>query len=94
MQVQSPAEQLFFTTVRMETETDKEHGAGTGFFFDYADGGSHYLFIVSNKHVVQDAKRGTLLFTVRDGDQPKIGERFTVTLEDFGPDGSAIQRPI
>lgn len=84
MQVQSPAEQLFFTTVRMETETDKEHGAGTGFFFNYAEGESQYPFVVSNKHVVLDAKRGTLLFTVREGDQPKIGERFTVTLENFG----------
>lgn len=84
MQVQSPAEQLFFTTVRMETETDKEHGAGTGFFFNYAEGESQYPFVVSNKHVVLDAKRGSLLFTVRDGDQPKIGERFTVTLENFG----------
>jgi hypothetical protein len=84
MQAQSLAEQLFFTTVRMETETKTGHGAGTGFFFDYADGNDRYLFVVSNKHVVQDAKRGTLLFTVREGDQPKIGERFTVTLENFG----------
>ena len=84
MQVQSAAEQLFFSTVRMETETAKERGAGTGFFFDYAEGESRYPFVVSNKHVVQDAKRGTMLFTVREGEQPKIGERFTVTLEDFG----------
>jgi len=84
MQVQSPAEQLFFTTVRMETETDKERGAGTGFFFEYAQGESQYPFVVSNKHVVQAAVRGSLLFTVGDGEQPRIGERFTVTLEDFG----------
>jgi hypothetical protein len=83
MQVQSPAEQLFFTTVRIETQSDDTWRAGTGFFFAQTEGDAHRIFVVSNKHVVQDAKRGTMLFTLREGDQPKLGERFTVTLEDF-----------
>ena len=84
MQVQSPAEQLFFTTVRLEVENDAGGGAGTGFFYSYSEGDTQYIFVVSNKHVVLDAKRGTMLLTLAEGDQPRFGQRFTVTLEDFG----------
>lgn len=83
MQVKSTAEQLFFTTVRIETETNQGLGAGTGFFFQYAAGEERYLFIVTNKHVVRGANRGGMLFTTREDDQPTLGNRFTLTIENF-----------
>jgi len=84
VQVQSPAEQLFFTTVRLEVQNEAGGGAGTGFFYSYSDDDKQYIFVVSNKHVVLDAKRGTMVLTLAEGDQPRLGEKFTLTVEDFG----------
>lgn len=83
MNITSPAEQLLYATVRIETEADGQRGAGTGFFFAYSEGQLRHLFIVTNKHVVRGAQTGRLLFTRSDGEQPKIGERVTLTLTDF-----------
>jgi S1-C subfamily serine protease len=58
MQVESLAEQLFFTTVRIETENSSGRGSGTGFIYSYEWDAKTALFIVTNKHVVKDARIG------------------------------------
>jgi hypothetical protein len=48
----SLSQQLFHSTIMIKTN----HGAGTGFFFDFAITQRKGLAIVTNKHVVQDPK--------------------------------------
>lgn len=83
MQVQSNAEQLLFTTVRIETRSPKESGSGTGFIFNYRVGDQQVPVLVTNKHVVKGSDVGTFFFTLGKGGQPVIGEKIDLEVTDF-----------
>jgi hypothetical protein len=64
----SPSEQLTYATVRIECDTANGASTGTGFFFRFhEDGGNFVPAIVTNKHVIQGARRGK--FHLHLGDQ-------------------------
>jgi hypothetical protein len=83
MQVQTIPERLLFTTVRIETEGPNGRGAGTGFFFNYTWGEKVSLFVVTNKHVLQDATVARFFLTKGKDGQPQLGQRFDVELENL-----------
>jgi hypothetical protein len=84
MNVKSTAEQLYFTTVRIDTMADSgASGSGTGFLFGHKHGNQIVPLIVTNKHVVRGVKTGWLNFLQRDGDKPKLGSGFRLELEDW-----------
>jgi hypothetical protein len=84
MQVDSIAEQLFFTTVRIDTiDVAGEAGAGTGFFFALKRGDVNHPFIVTNKHVVEGMRSGRLTLLKRDGDNPLVGQGFPADIIDW-----------
>src|SRR2546425_8852252 len=102
MQVTSVFEQLLFSTVRLETTYKAGQGRATAFLFGHTAEKGPYVFLVSNKHVVIDAIFGQMFFTMRDGDQPRIGDKTTVGFDDFGsrwfghpdPDVDLVIMPI
>jgi hypothetical protein len=82
MNVTSLAEQLFFTTVRLDTVTDTgAQGCGTGFLYAQKHGDQTFPFVVTNKHVVRGMKAGWLNFLQRDGDKPKLGSAFRLEIQ-------------
>lgn len=86
MEVQTPAEQLLFTTVRIETSTPTGGGTGTAFLFTYEhDDGRSWGFLVTNKHVIAGATDGRFFFTKGEGEneRPLIGQRHDFTISDF-----------
>ncbi len=84
MQVESIAEQLFFTTVRIDTVSPNgASGSGTGFLFFYKRGDTNYPFVVSNKHVVMGMKEGALTFHQRKDNKPLLGRGFQLKIEDW-----------
>jgi len=83
MLVNSIAEQLLFTTVRIETITPDGIGTGTAFIFSYQQEEKRYLFLVTNKHVIRGAINGRFFFTLSDGQSPQIGQRFDVEIGQF-----------
>src|SRR5712691_6816935 len=84
MQVSSVAEQLLFTTVRIETNyPDGRTGVGTGFIFSLNRAGNTYLFLVTNKHVVVGTSTGVLSFTTGRNGQPLLGQRYAIRISDF-----------
>lgn len=83
MQARTIAEQLFFSTMRIDTLTDGAPGTGTGFGFMYKVANLRYPFIVTNKHVVMGMQQGALTFIKRDGELPKLGDCFRTALEDW-----------
>jgi hypothetical protein len=84
MDLTNLANQLLFTTVRIECGLPTgEVSTGTGFVFDYDVGNTHYLFVVTNKHVIAGATTGGLTFTLRDGDRPKFGSGYRVEIAEF-----------
>lgn len=83
MKPQTVIEQLLFSTVRIEADKAAGTEAGTGFIFSYEHDSKQYLFLVTNKHLVNGASIGRFFFTLSDGQNPKIGERFDIQVEDF-----------
>ncbi len=83
MQVTTVAEQLLFTTVRIETATPDGSGAGTAFIFGVQRAEKNFLFLVTNKHVINGASTGRFFFTLSDGEHPQIGQRFDIEIDQF-----------
>lgn len=84
MQVDSIAEQLFFTTVRVDTlAQDGNSGSGTAFFFSYKRGETTFPFVVTNKHVVSGMREGALSFMRRQDQTPQLGQGFRLRIDDW-----------
>ena len=81
-----PSEQLTYSTVRIECELISGGiGTGTGFFYQFAKQGDKYIpAIVTNKHVIVDAKKGLIHLHLADekGD-PLAGQFFSVVIENM-----------
>ncbi len=82
MKIETIAEQLLFTTVKIETVHPNATGSGTGFVFIHEQQGGKYPFIVTNKHVIEGATGGRLIFTQEGTDgEPLIGQRVTLNMK-------------
>jgi hypothetical protein len=81
MQPKTIAEQLFFTTVRIDTITaERAQGSRTGFFFSHKVGEPEFPFVVTNKHVVRGMREGRFSFLKKKDGQPTLGDGLTVNL--------------
>jgi len=84
MEVKSVAEQLYFTTVRIDTIDRKgETGSGTGFICVHDYRGNSYPFVVTNRHVVRNARKGGITFLKKENEGPKLGDAFRVENDNF-----------
>jgi S1-C subfamily serine protease len=84
MEVRTAAEQLLFTTVRIEVDVPGGTATGTAFIFTYDWDDKQAHFLVTNKHVVDDAERGRFFFTLMDEDhKPLIGQRYNCGFNNF-----------
>lgn len=83
MEIKSLFEQLLFTTVRIKTSTPQGSSTGTGFIFNYTHNGESYPFLVSNKHVVENAIEGWLEFNLAKEEGPDLGNTHTLHYERF-----------
>jgi hypothetical protein len=81
MEVKTIAEQLFFTTVRIDTvATNNEEGSGTGFFLSHKINEVDYLFVATNKHVVMGVREGKFSFLKQKDGLPALGDGFTLNV--------------
>lgn len=82
----SIADQLIHTTVRIETQSPKGRGSGSGFYFHFCnDQKSNVPVIVSNKHVIDGATDGLIHVTpCKPGAQePDLGQHIAVPITNF-----------
>jgi len=81
MEIRTIAQHLLFSTVPVETKDiqNQPMGMGTSFVLSHAfpDHGSE-LFLVSNKHVVQNAWAGYTYYTTMKDGRPEIGKPFFI----------------
>lgn len=79
-------EQLAYSTVLIEcVNVDGSSGSGTGFFVEIEPNKETHaplLVLITNKHVVDNAKKLTLVFTVWQGEEPS-DEKYRISLDDF-----------
>lgn len=84
MEVSSIAEQLYFTSVRVETvNASGDRGIGTSFIFSYKLEEKGYPFLVTNKHIVTGAQKGWLTFIQKSDGKPLLGTDYRLAVEDF-----------
>lgn len=84
MQIESIAEQLFFTTVRVDTVgANGGSGSGTAFLFVHKVGDQSYPFVITNKHVVMGMREGALTFLQRKDLLPTLGQGFRLSIQDW-----------
>jgi hypothetical protein len=84
MKVETPAEQLYFVTLRIETEAGNDRRVATGFIVRHTWGEDRVgLFLVTNKHVVNGAQRGRFSFLKSDGTAPLLGQKYDIEIDDF-----------
>ena len=80
MKVETVTEHMLFSTVRLEAVNPTGTGSGTGFLFSYRVGDIESIFIVTNKHVVENASAVHFFFTKGTGTKPLIGQRLDVAI--------------
>jgi len=85
MQIQSIAESLFFTTVRVDTRrSNGDSGSGTGFLFALEVGSNRHIpFVVTNKHVVRGWQGGALTFHQKNGEEVVLERGFRLDIGDW-----------
>jgi len=84
----SISEQLTYSTVRIECELNNGGiSTGTGFFFNFLenkDDNSHIPVVITNKHVIKNAKKGKLIITkANEKGEPLDTEHFTLSFDNF-----------
>jgi len=87
MRVETLAENLLFSTVRIEASGSGRNSVGTGFVFAYeseALGENPVYFMVTNKHVIRDASDGMFVLIEHDGNgNPLLGHAIKIPILRF-----------
>ncbi len=91
VKVQTLAGRLLFSTVRIEASRPNRGtnrgSVGTGFVFAYGfdpEGDKPAFFMVTNKHVIEDAEEGSFVFIENDGNgNPALGQGIKVPVIRF-----------
>lgn len=82
----TPTKRFLYTPVRVEMHL-RDGGVSTGTSFVFRDTtapAAHQLFLVSNKHVIQDAETAYFFFTPKDSNgNPQLGEPFFLKSDMF-----------
>lgn len=85
MRVETFADQLFFTTVRIEAECPSGSWVGTGFVYAVETNKGTAHFVVTNKHVLEAAETVTVRMIQQDAaGGPRLGQATQITIQDFG----------
>lgn len=83
----SITEQLAYSTVRIECEmSDGSRSSGSGYFFRFkldASTNQHVPVVITNKHVVRDSKKGSLIFTQSANGEPEDKNHFQILIDNF-----------
>lgn len=86
MNLNTISSQLYLNTVKIETSTETSQGSGTGFIFDYSsEPKTSCLFLITNRHVVENTKDGKILFhvTEENNQEPSLEKGFYLTIPDW-----------
>jgi len=81
MKVETVTEHMLFSTLRLEAVKSPGTVYGTGFIFSYRVGDKDNLFIVTNKHVIDNSSSVHFFFMQGTGTKPLIGQKHDVVID-------------
>ncbi len=74
-----PIHQFLYSTVRIEADLPNGPFVGTGFIAEYKFENNYFLFLITNKHVVDKAIKGRFFFTkANEKNEPILGKRLDI----------------
>ncbi|MGV8059676.1 MAG: serine protease [Smithellaceae bacterium] len=80
-------EQLAYSTVRIECEMiDGQKSCGSGYFFQFkydVEKKEYVPVVITNKHVIDNSKKGKLIFTIANNNVPIDKEHFEFDVDNF-----------
>lgn len=80
----SLTEKLAHSTVRIQVQTKDGYGTGTGFFFNFNFGDKSVPVILTNRHVIEGAIKGTVLLTLKTTDgMPDLNNHLPIEIDNF-----------
>lgn len=81
----SYSEQITYSTVRIECKYhDGNIGTGTGFFFTFSKGGENITVVITNKHVINGSKSGSIILTKANiNNEPTDNDHLKIDFESF-----------
>lgn len=84
MKVETIAEQLYFNTILIESQTNEGiTSVGTGFIIDAVHKTRQGSFLVTNKHVINGGTKGVLRFHLKEDGSPKLQQGYKLNVPDF-----------
>jgi len=84
MKVETIAEQLYFTTILIESQTNEGiTSVGTGFIIDVEHKTQHGSFLVTNKHVVNGGAKGVLRFHLKEEGNLDLRQGYRLNMPNF-----------
>jgi hypothetical protein len=84
MKVETIAEQLYFTTILIESRTNEGiTSVGTGFIIDAEYKTRHGSFLVTNKHVINGGTEGVLRFHLKQGGNLNLRQGYKLNVPNF-----------
>jgi len=84
MKLSTPIEKLLFTTIRIETRLpDGSFVDGTAFVFEYSTSDNTYPFLITAKHLINDALEGRITLYQGQNRSPIIGKGYTLDIDNF-----------
>lgn len=81
--VSTAADQLYYTTVFIETDTPEGRSSGTGFLVEYSFGTSKAIVLVTNKHVLKNATSARFTMPAMSGEVP-VNDKTSASISSFG----------
>ncbi|MEY8766735.1 MULTISPECIES: S1 family peptidase [Francisella] len=81
----NPIEHLIHSTIRIECETPHGISSGTGYFYAFLKEKEHHIpCIVTNKHVIKDATKGTFFLSKQNNNgEVEIGSHIPISIDGF-----------
>lgn len=82
--IDTAAKRLLYHTIRVDTTlSDGSSGTGTAFAVVHTHALGRSLFVVTNRHIVEDVVAGALVLAIEKDGAPVLGSRFELRIEDF-----------
>jgi len=71
---------VLFSTIRIDAHNGKTGSIGTGFLFQVKREENEFLFIITNRHVVEGCTAAKFSLTRAKGNEPAIGKRTNINI--------------
>ena len=84
MKLSTSLEKLLFSTIRIETRlSDDTFVEGTAFVYEYSTKDNTYPFLITSRHLIENASEGRITLIQGQNRTPILGKGYTLDIDNF-----------